>query len=394
MNKLFGKKILLGVTGGIAIYKVVELTRLLVKSGAKVKVIMTKSALEFIQPLTFITVSQQPVYTEMFRQDITTNIEHIELAKWADLVLIAPATANMIAKLAHGIADDLLSTVCLAATAPMCVVPAMNKEMWAKNITQANVKQLINGGIKLFGPASGVQACGDDGAGRMLEPNEILDLVNHVFVTPLLKGKKIIITAGPTVEAIDPVRFISNRSSGKMGYAIAQAAVDHGAEVTLISGPTNLTPPKVNLITVTTANEMYDAVMQNIECVDIFIAAAAVADYRPENNHPSKLKRNEASLTLKLVPNPDILASVTALSNPPITVGFAAETDNLINNAQHKLITKKVDILAANLVGENIGFDRDYNSLELFTKNGAHIKLSEKNKLSLAYELIEFIASI
>lgn len=395
LENLTNKKIILGVTGSIAVFKAVELVRLLVKHGASVKVVMTKSALAFIQPLTFATLSRHPVYTEMFHQDIKPNIEHIELAKWADAILIAPASANIIAKLAQGIADDLLSTICLAANkTPLLIAPAMNKEMWSNNITQTNIRLLLERGVKFFGPEVGVQACGDVGDGRMLEASDLLELTNNAFLEPLFKGKKIVITAGPTVEYIDPVRFITNKSSGKMGYAIAQAALDYGAQVILISGPTNLPVPiKATTIMVKTASQMFDAVMQEVKDANIFIATAAVADYRPETISQTKIKRTKETLNLKLVPNPDILATVAALPDAPITVGFAAETENLLNNARHKLTTKGVEIIAANLIGENVGFDAEKNSLELFTKRGEQIKLAEQNKSVLAYDLMTFIFS-
>ena len=311
MKNVFYKKILLGITGGIAVYKAAELIRVFKKNNIEVKVVMTSSALEFVQPLTFSTLSNNPVYIKMFEQDKLFNCEHIELAKWADAVVIAPATANVIAKIVYGIADDLLTTICLACDKPIYIAPAMNKIMWEKEITQANIMALRERGIKFLGPDKGEQACGDVGLGRMLEPKSI---VNNILNAKdkLLIGKKIIITAGPTFEPIDPVRFIGNRSSGKMGYAIAEAAIDHGAKVTLISGPTKLEKPGgcLNYVAVNTANEMYETVMQYIENCDVFISTSAVSDYRVDNSFDHKIKKTKDQLTLKLIKNPDILMAV------------------------------------------------------------------------------------
>lgn len=398
---LAGKKILLGITGGIAAYKAAELTRTLVKRGAKVKVIMTRSAQEFVRPLTFATLSGNSVNTEMFQQNLVIDdkIKHIALARWADAICIAPASANIIAKIANGIADDLLSTVCLATTAPICVVPAMNKEMWNNKITALNVEKLGKLGVKFFGPANGVLACGEVGSGKMLEPIDIVSMLRCIFVRPLLRdGKKIrlVITAGSTIEPIDPVRFISNHSSGKMGYAIAQAAADYGVDVTLISGSTSLPQSDVaKLFSVETADQMFEVAMQEVnKGCDIFIAAAAVADYKVENVAKQKIKKaNKNHLDLHLLPNPDILASIAALPNPPFTVGFAAETENLIENAKRKLQEKKVNLMAANLVGKNLGFNSPNNALTLLAKNGEIVELSLKSKDLLACELLEFVFS-
>ena len=327
------KNIILGITGGIAAYKSVELVRMLCTQGAKVRVIMTKNACEFITPLTMQTVSGHVVYTEMFSQHLKTNLEHIALARFADAIIIAPASANFIAKLAHGLADDLLTTVCLATTVPIAIAPAMNKEMWGAAITQKNIATLKERGIFVFGPASGEQACGESGFGRMLESQQILELIPEIFAAQIFYGKKIVITAGPTREAIDPVRYISNYSSGKMGYALAEAAQEAGADVFLISGPTNLTTPtKVNRIDIQTAEEMRQVVMQEISNCDVFIAAAAVADYRPKNISLQKMKKHAATILLELQRNPDILAEVAALANRPFTIGFAAETESLVKN--------------------------------------------------------------
>lgn len=386
------KNIILGLTGGIAAYKSAELVRMLRAQGAKVRVIMTKNACEFITPLTMQTVSGHTVYTKMFSQHLKTNLEHIALARFADAIIIAPASANFIAKLAHGLADDLLTTVCLATTAPIAIAPAMNKEMWNAVITQENITTLKNRGIFIFGPASGEQACGDSGFGRMLEPQQILELIPEIFTAQFFYGKKIVITAGSTREAIDPVRYISNCSSGKMGYALAEAAQEVGANVFLISGPTNLaTPTKVNRIDIQTAEEMYQVVMQEISDCDVFIAAAAVADYRPKNISSQKMKKHMATISLELRRNPDILAEVAVLANRPFTVGFAAETENLLENAHKKLESKKLDMIIANQVGENLGFASDENSVVILGKNAKAIELPKTRKTKLARQIIKII---
>lgn len=394
LERLNGKKILLGITGGIAAYKSCELVRLFKKNGADVKVIMTPSATEFIQPLTFRTLSEHKVYQHLFEQEVgSEDVEHICLARWADCVVVAPATANCIAKLANGMADDLLSTVLLASTAPICFVPAMNKTMWNNGATQSNLKILKERNIRVFGPATGFQACGEVGEGRMIEPDDIAALTAELFLFPVLQGKKIVITAGPTIEPVDPVRYISNRSSGKMGYAIAEAAKALGASIILISGPTQLkTPPGVVRINVKTAKEMQSAVMEAMDGCDIFIAVAAVADYRVEHLALEKIKKTKGAITLKLIENPDILSEVTQLKSPPITVGFAAETNNVIQRAKEKLKTKKIDIIVANQVGENKGFDQDENALTIITKKGQEISLGQKSKLRLAQELMQIIS--
>lgn len=393
LANLHHKKIILGVTGGIAAYKACELIRLLKANEVQVKVVPTPAALEFITPLTLRTLSENQVYTDMFEKPLTLNIEHIELARWADLILIAPASANTIAKLAHGIADNLLTTVCLASNAPIALAPAMNHVMWNNSITQENIKKLSAKNIKIFGPGKGKQACGENGYGRMLEPSELLEFTHQAFAPPLLKNKKIVITAGQTQEAIDPVRYLGNHSSGKMGYALATAAADFGATVKLISGPTNLPiPHHVTCTHVTSAQEMLAAVMAEINDCDIFIAAAAVADYRPEQIFSQKIKRQNKKIELQLTKNPDILASVAALPHPPFTVGFAAETENLVKNATQKLKHKKIDLIIANRVGANLGFNQEQNAVTVITKNGEKTELTLKNKLLLAYELTTIIA--
>jgi phosphopantothenoylcysteine decarboxylase/phosphopantothenate--cysteine ligase len=394
LERLNEKKILLGITGGIAAYKSCELVRLFKKNGADVKVIMTQSATEFVQPLMFKTLSGHKVYQYLFEQEMEgEEVEHICLARWADCVVVAPATANCIAKLANGMADDLLSTVLLASTAPICFAPAMNKEMWSNGATQSNVDILKKRNIRIFGPATGFQACGEMGEGRMIEPNDIAALTAALFLNPVLQGKKIVITAGPTIEPIDPVRYISNRSSGKMGYAIAEAAKAFGATVILISGPTQLSAPMgVDRINVITAVEMQKAVMKEIVGCDIFIAVAAVADYRVGYQAPEKIKKTKGDVILNLTENPDILSEVAHRKSPPITVGFAAETRDVIHYAKEKLRAKKLDIIVANQVGESRGFDQDENALTAITKKGQEIMLSQKSKQQLARELMQIIA--
>lgn len=387
------QRILLGVTGSIAVYKAVEIVRLLTKQDIEVKVVMTDSAIEFVQPLTFATLSHNPVYSKMFMQEPNSKIEHIELTRWADMILIAPATANIIAKITHGIADDLLSTLCLAANVPIHIAPAMNQEMWRKDITKQNVKLLKDRGVNFLGPAQGEQACGEIGDGRMLEPQAIVATLLKKGSKKLL-GKKIVITAGPTVEPIDPVRFISNYSSGKMGYALAKAARDYGAKVLLVSGPTKLDiPVGVDAIKVNTAKEMHDAVLQNIATCDVFIATAAVADYRVKHIAARKIKRSKnQELNLELVSNPDILTAVAMLKNPPLTLGFAAETDNCLQNAKQKLKLKSIDMIAVNKVGENLGFNVDQNEIILLSKDGTMVEFPLQDKEILTYKLLDYLA--
>lgn len=383
MNNLKNKQILLGITGGIAAYKSADLVRRLIEQDAEVQVVMTETATKFITPLTLEALSGKSVYV------VHDAMAHIELARWADIVLIAPATANFLANLTYGHAHDLLSTLCLATAAPICVAPAMNQQMWHAAITQQNCETLQQRGITIFGPAIGSQACGDVGAGRMLEVVDLIDALQFFFHT---KTQKVLITAGPTREHIDPVRFISNRSSGKMGYAIAEAASDAGSEVTLISGPVCLSPPTgIETISIDSAQEMFEAVMAQIKNTDIFISTAAVADYRPAQQAEQKLKKTTATLQFDLEPTPDILASVSKLENPPFTVGFAAETNNLVEYAKKKLAAKKLDMIAANQVGiEGLGFDSEDNALSLFWKDGG-LELARANKKILARQLIDVI---
>ncbi len=394
MNELSGKNVLLGISGGIAAYKSIELIRRLNDSGAEVRVVMTAAATEFVTPLTFEAISGNPVHVEMFGPRIKSAIEHVELARWADLIVIAPATANVIAKLTHGIADDLLTTVCLALTdIDLAVVPAMNLGMWKNPATQANLKTLKGRGVKVWGPAEGFQACGEIGSGRMIEAAEIADYVAKYFVaTQIALNLKVVITAGPTREPIDPVRFITNRSSGKMGYEVAAACVEQGAEVVLVSGPVSITAPKgVDCVEVETAQEMHDAVFANITNADVFISTAAVADYRIATPEGQKIKKSAEQLSIELVKNPDILADVAMMDEAPFTVGFAAETNDLEVYAKGKLKNKKLNMIAANLVGvSGTGFDSDNNQLHIYWENGDKI-LPLTSKAELARELVAVI---
>ena len=388
-------RVVLGVTGGIAAYKSAELTRRLKDRGADVQVVMTAGAQQFVAPLTFQALSGRPVRTDLWDAAAEAAMGHIELARWPQRIVIAPATADFIARLAHGLADDLLSTLCLATDVPIVVVPAMNRLMWANAATQANVATLRQRGLTILGPADGSQACGETGAGRMVEPQEI---VEAVFATPrvatagLLRGRKVVVTAGPTRERIDPVRFITNRSSGKMGYAVAEAARDAGASVVIVSGPVNVpTPPGVKRVDVETAAQMMNAVQAEIADTDIFIAAAAVSDYRMREIAEHKIKKTSDELSLHLARTPDILATVAAGSPRPFVVGFAAETQNVERNALLKLEGKKLDMIAANQVGEGLAFDCDDNALTLYWQGGKR-ELERAPKCRLAAELIEVIA--
>ncbi len=392
MHKLIGKRIVLGVTGGISAYKAAFLVRLLRKNGANVRVVMTQSATKFVTPLTFQALSAKPVHTELLDLNTETAMGHIELAKWADLILIAPASANFIARYANGFAEDLLSTLCLATDSPVIIAPAMNQQMWRNQATQENLERINARGITVVGPTAGVQACGDDGPGRMLEPEEIVVHTANIFQTNILTGSRLLVTAGPTREAIDPVRFLSNRSSGRMGYAVATAAAEAGADVTLISGPVDLAAIGIEkVIHVTSAEEMQESVMQRINNIDIFISAAAVADYRVQKISEQKIKKSDDTYELIMQKNPDILTEVSALYDAPFTVGFAAETENLELNAQTKLHLKNLDMIAANQVDKKLGIDCDENSLTIFWKTGREkLPLAPKNKL--ARSLIKLIA--
>jgi phosphopantothenoylcysteine decarboxylase/phosphopantothenate--cysteine ligase len=389
---LKNKNIVLGVTGGIAAYKAAELTRLLIKEGSKVRVVMTEAAQAFITPLTLQALSGEAVRSELFDPAHEAAMGHIELARWADLVLVAPATANLLAKLAHGRADDLLSTLCLATEAPIAVAPAMNQQMWQSDATKDNMKRLQARNVVILGPDSGDQACGETGPGRMLEPAAIVARIKNEFAPKRLENKRILITAGPTREPIDPVRYLSNRSSGKMGFAMAIAALQAGAEVTLIAGPVSLEINKaVNRINVETAATMHTKVIENIDSCDIFIATAAVSDYRPEFMEAQKIKKDADQLTLSLTKNPDILADVAGRSSKPFCVGFAAETQNLEHYARQKLISKNLDMIVANPVDNGRGFDQEDNTLHVFWKDGDKA-FATAPKTELARQLINLIA--
>ncbi len=390
---LAGRRILLGVTGGIAAYKSAELCRLLVKAGAEVRVVMTDAALEFIRPLTFQALTGQPVASSLFDGDNADAMEHIELARWAELLLVAPATADFLAKLAEGHADNLLLTVALATAAPLAVAPAMNRQMWAAEATRESLRRLRERGLRVWGPEAGDQACGEVGEGRMREPADLFDDLLRHFAPGALEGRRVLITAGPTREAIDPVRFLSNRSSGKMGYALAEAARDAGAEVTLVSGPVCLeAPDRLRRIEVISAEEMRQAVLDALPGQDIFIAAAAVADYRPLAAAEQKIKKSADRMTLELERTPDILAEVAARPDRPYCVGFAAETRDLERYARGKLERKRLDMIAANRVdGEDGAFDADDNELAVIWPDGS-IELPRQSKAQIARELIAIIA--
>lgn len=394
---LRGKKILVGVSGGIAAYKSAEVVSRLRKLGAEVHVAMTKGATEFIAPLTLRTLSMNPVHVEMFEEPKRWNVEHIALAEHVDAVLVAPATANLLAKMAVGIADDFLSTVLLAARAPIFVAPAMNHAMFHHPATQQNLETLRTRSVRVIGPDTGFQACGTDGDGRMSEPVEIVKiLVDFLTSSKLLEGKKALVTAGGTQEPLDPVRYLGNRSSGRMGYAIAQALQEAGAETILVSAPTDLPVPHgVRRISVMTAQEMHDAVLEQFPKMDVVIKAAAVADYRPKENASQKIKKQGTSLWVELVPNPDILAELGKIKSTQILVGFAAETENLIANAQDKMRRKNVDMLVANDVTRpGSGFGSFTNSVSFLFPDGRRIDLPQMNKLEVARHLRDEIAGL
>lgn len=387
------KRLLVGITGGIAAYKAAELVRLLVRQGIDVQVVMTQAACQFITPVTLQALSGKPVFTDLWDDRIDNGMAHIEFSRDADAILIAPASADFMAKLAQGRADDLLSTICLArGGCPLMVAPAMNVQMWENAATQRNVKQLRADSVHILGPDSGDQACGDTGLGRMLEPQDLLDAMEACLQPKLLAGKRILLTAGPTFEAIDAVRGITNLSSGKMGYAIARAAVEMGAEVTLVSGQSSQKPPLgANVIKVTTTQQMLAAVMEHLDQQDIFIGVAAVADYYVLNPSEQKIKKDAHILTLELAPNPDILANVTNMPNPPFCVGFAAESENLIEYAEHKRRRKNLPLLAANLIQD--AFGGDDSELVLLDDKGTH-PLPRAPKLVLARQLLKHVAGM
>ena len=387
--------IVLGITGGIAAYKAPDLVRRLKERGADVQIVMTTSAEEFVTDTALQAVSGRSVRSNLWDKEAERAMSHIELARWADVVLIAPATAEVMARIVSGGAPDLLTTICLATEAPIALAPAMNHVMWNNKATQSNRQVLEDRGVHILGPGVGSQACGEEGAGRMLEPAAIAAAVFDLGISHgegLLAGKKIVITAGPTREPIDPVRYITNRSSGKMGYAMARAATAQDADVILVSGPVNLPKPLgVDVRSVTTAEEMYDATHACIDGADIFIAAAAVADYRPAVRQEQKIKKRDEEMSIALVRCPDILASVAALGEAPFTVGFAAETENVDDYARGKLEKKKLDMIIANRVGYDCGFDRDDNEVSVFW-NGNEKRFPEAQKSELANDLIELVA--
>ncbi len=385
---LAGKRILLGVTGGIAAYKTPALVRLLRAEGADVAVVLSRSAAQFVTATTLQAVSNRPVRTDLFDAAAEAAMGHIELARWADLVLIAPATAHCLMRLAQGAADDLLSTLCLATTSPIAVAPAMNNRMWLHPATVRNVARLRADGVIVLGPASGEQACGEVGPGRMLEPDEIVRAVDGLLTPGPLTGIKAMVTAGPTREPLDPVRYISNHSSGKQGYAMAAALAAAGAQVTLVSGPVSLTPPAgVDVVSVTTACEMLDAVMARIAEQTLFVGVAAVADYRPARTAPQKMKKRSGAVrAVELVENPDIVAAVAATKGKRLVVGFAAETEDTIANARDKLVRKGLDLIAVNDVSDRtIGFEGEHNAVTLVTEDGCeHIARTSKHEIARA----------
>lgn len=394
MSAFHGKRIVLGVTGGVAAYKSAELVRLLVKAGAAVDVVLTESATHFVGTATWQALSGRPVWTALWDDRMSNAMAHIDLTRGADALLVAPATADFIAKMVHGLADDLLSTLCLARDCPVLVAPAMNRQMWEHPATRRNIEQVQRDGVTLLGPASGEQACGEVGEGRMLEAQEIFDaLFAAVCGRPgVLTGKRVLLTAGPTFEAIDPVRGITNSSSGKMGFALACACAEAGADVTLVAGPTSLqTPSGVRRIDVTSALQMRDAVFSQLADQDVFIGVAAVADYRPEIVSQQKIKKQDAELTIKLVPNPDILAEVASRENAPFCVGFAAESHNLAEYAEGKRKAKKLPLVVGNLVQDGLGGDS--NHVTLFDAAGAH-PLPSGDKLQVARGIVAHIARL
>jgi len=393
MAHLFNRNVVLGISGGIAAYKSAELVRELQQRGATVRVIMTHGAREFITPLTLQALSGHPVHTELLDERAELGMGHIELARWADLLLIAPATADLIARLAAGRADDLLTTVALATAAPLMLAPAMNQQMWSDPATQANIQTLVARGVRFVGPAAGIQACGDVGPGRMEEPASIADAAANLFDTGELAGKRVVITAGPTREPLDPVRYISNNSSGKMGYALAQAAVDAGAITTLVSGPVNLeAPDHARLIGVLSAEQMLEQCLRLVPECDIFIACAAVADYRPAVVEQEKIKKSPPELTVRLVRTPDILAAVAQSAQPVFTVGFAAETNDVLAYARDKLQRKGLDMIVANDVSDPaIGFNSDENAVTVILRDGEQA-LARASKAVIARQIMQIIA--
>lgn len=397
MNSLQNKRVLLGVTGGIAAYKSADLVRRLIDLGAEVRVVMTRGACEFITPLTLQAVSGHRVYSELLDTDAEAAMGHIELARWADVIVIAPVTADALARFVAGRADDLLTTLLRASDAPVLLAPAMNQAMWRDPATSANYRTLIERGYHFIGPAEGVQACGDVGAGRMSEPLQIAEATAQLFVSGLLQGLSLVITAGPTQEAIDPVRYLSNHSSGKMGFALAEAAVEAGAKVTLIAGPVALvTPDRVARINAISADQMLDKTLSAVQGADMFIATAAVADYKPAQVASEKIKKvaDQHGMTLELVKTPDILATVAnSAQRPLLVVGFAAETHNVVEYAQRKRQQKNLDVVVANDVSQSdIGFASEHNAVTVVSDDGV-LELPKMHKHQLARQLIELLAS-
>jgi len=386
MDKVLTRRLLLGVTGGVAAYKVAELARLLQRNNVEVRVAMTEAATRFVTPATFQALTGKPVATDLWDASFDNNMAHIELSRGAEAIVVAPASADFIAKLAHGIADDLLSTTCVARNCPLLVAPAMNVEMWENPATQRNVALLRADGVTLLGPAAGDQACGEIGFGRMLEPEDLLQSILAFLAPKRLAGRKVLVTAGPTFEAIDTVRGITNMSSGRMGYAIAEAAAALGADVTLVSGPTALTPPaNVHFVYVTSAAEMFNAVKAHVADTDYFFGVAAVADYTPVATASRKLKKSSEPMELKLKPTEDILAHVAALPDAPFCVGFAAESENLADYAQAKRAKKKIPMIVANLVQHTIG--KEENEMTIYDDAGAHA-LARAPKSKIAHGIL------
>jgi len=389
MAELKGKRLVLGVTGGVAAYKAAELARLFVKDGAEVHAVLTQSGARFVTPATFQALTGRPAWTDMWDARMPDNMAHIDLSRGADAIVVAPASADFLAKLAHGLADDLLSTLCLARDCPLIVAPAMNRQMWENPATQRNKSQLAQDGVIVLGPACGEQACGETGLGRMLEAAELHDAVVGFFQPKVLAGRRVLLTAGPTFEALDPVRGLTNLSSGRMGFALARAARDAGASVTLVSGPVALpTPAGVVRVDVQSAGEMREAVLRHVRETDIFIGVAAVADYRPEQTAAQKIKKAAQPLTLTLQPNPDILAEIAALPQPPFCVGFAAESENLDEYAQGKRLAKKLPLVVGNLLRHGLGGDG--NTVVMFDDRGRH-PLGPAPKIEIARGIVAHI---
>ena len=394
MKGLAGQRIVLGVTGGIAAYKAADLARRLQDAGAQVQVVLTEAAARFVTPLTFQALTGRPARTSLWDEAAEAAMGHIELARWADRIVVAPASADAIARLAAGLAGDLLGTLCLASEAPVAVVPAMNRVMWAHPATQANVERLRARGVAVLGPAEGDQACGEVGAGRMLEPLQVVAALEALQASRALAGRRVLVTAGPTYEDLDPVRFLGNRSSGKMGFALAAEAARQGADVVLVAGPVALpTPAGVHRVDVRSAAQMHAAVMQALPGQDVYLGAAAVADFAPAQAAPAKLKKADGVPALALVPTPDILAEVAASAQRPrLVVGFAAETDAVDANARDKLVRKRIDLVAANRVGAGLGFEADDNALSVHAADGVH-EIARQSKDGVARDLLALVAA-